>query len=260
MADLDRARTASSTTASSGASTAKPWLCAVISTLPVRAVLHRLVDAAVAVAELVGAEAERAAEHLVAEADAEERHAARRSTARTRLDRVRRRSPGRPGRWRRTPRRRRPRARSSAVDVAGSTCTSMPRSAIRCGVIALMPRSSAATVNRCSPDRRHDVRLGGRDLGGQVGARHRRATRAPARAAPPASVSTRRDADPHRAALAQVPGQRAGVDAADADDALRGELVVEACAAPASSTARRRGVAHDVAGDPDPRATPGPRR
>ncbi|CAM5561573.1 hypothetical protein SBADM41S_01617 [Streptomyces badius] len=37
------------------------------------AVLHRLVDAAVAVLQLVGAEAERAAEDLVAEADAEER-------------------------------------------------------------------------------------------------------------------------------------------------------------------------------------------
>ena len=40
---------------------------------------------------------------------------------------------------------------SSTVDVAGRTCTSMPRSAIRCGVIALMPRSTAATVNRRSP-------------------------------------------------------------------------------------------------------------
>ena len=39
----------------------------------------------------------------------------------------------------------------STVDVEGSTCTSMPRSAIRSGVIRLMPRSSAATVNRFSP-------------------------------------------------------------------------------------------------------------
>ena len=52
---LDRARRAAHRTAN-------PWLCAVISTLPVRAVLHRLVDAAVPVAELVRAEAERAAE------------------------------------------------------------------------------------------------------------------------------------------------------------------------------------------------------
>src|SRR5690242_2102741 len=40
------------------------------------AVLHRLVDAAMAVAELVGAEAVRTTEHLVAEADAEDRHLA----------------------------------------------------------------------------------------------------------------------------------------------------------------------------------------
>ena len=41
-----------------------------------RPVLHRLVDAAVAVLQLVGAEAERAAEDLVAEADAEQRRPA----------------------------------------------------------------------------------------------------------------------------------------------------------------------------------------
>lgn len=40
---------------------------------------------------------------------------------------------------------------SAAVLDAGSTCTSQPRSAIRCGVIALMPRSTAATVNRLAP-------------------------------------------------------------------------------------------------------------
>ncbi len=40
---------------------------------------------------------------------------------------------------------------SSSDAVAGSTCTSQPRSAIRAGVIVLMPRSTAATVNRFSP-------------------------------------------------------------------------------------------------------------
>ena len=40
---------------------------------------------------------------------------------------------------------------SSAVAVAGTTWTSMPRSAIWCGVIDLMPRSTAATVKRRSP-------------------------------------------------------------------------------------------------------------
>jgi hypothetical protein len=40
---------------------------------------------------------------------------------------------------------------SSIVEVAGSTCTSIPRSAIIRGVFDLMPRSTAATVNRFSP-------------------------------------------------------------------------------------------------------------
>ena len=59
------------------------------------------------------------------------------------------------------------------------------------------------------------------------------------------------DADAHGAALAQVAGERAGVDAADADDALRDQLVVQR--APRAPVGRdARGVAHDVAGDPDP--------
>ena len=40
---------------------------------------------------------------------------------------------------------------SSSVAVAGSTWVSMPRSAIIRGVFALIPRSSAATVNRADP-------------------------------------------------------------------------------------------------------------
>ena len=144
---------------SSGASTAKPWLCAVTSTLPVVRSMHRLVDAAVAVLQLVGAEAERPAEELVAEADPEVGQPARRARP----------AAARPGRSvaagspgpleKNTP------SGSTAQHVVersrspGSTCTSMPRSAIRCGVIALMPRSSAATVNRFSPTRRHDVGL-----------------------------------------------------------------------------------------------------
>ena len=123
------------------------------------AVLHRLVDAAVPELQLVGAEAERAAEHLVAEADAEQRHAARPAPARTRLDGV--------VGGRRVARAvgdedpvgadaRAARRRSTC---AGSTCTSMPRSASRRGVIALMPRSSAATGEAPLAHRRHDVRL-----------------------------------------------------------------------------------------------------
>jgi hypothetical protein len=54
-------------------SVAKPWFCAVIETLPGLEILHRLVAAAVAELELEGRAAERVREHLVAEADAEDR-------------------------------------------------------------------------------------------------------------------------------------------------------------------------------------------
>ena len=64
--------------------------------------------------------------------------------------------------------------------------------------------------------------------------------------------SVAEDADPHRAALAQVAGERAGVDAADADDALRRRARRRACAALRQFDATRERVAHDVAGDPDP--------
>ena len=68
-----------------------------------RLVEHRLVDAAVAERQLVGAEAERAAEQLVAEADAEERQAVVEHAAQQRR-RGRPRPPGRRGRSSRTPR------------------------------------------------------------------------------------------------------------------------------------------------------------
>ena len=105
------------------------------------AVHDRLVHAAVAVAQLVGAVAERAAEELVAVADAEERDLAvehlaqqldlvrrRRRVARAvgEEDAVRLRWPGRP-RW----------SRSTAA-----RARARPRSASRCGVMALMPRST----------------------------------------------------------------------------------------------------------------------
>ena len=59
-----------------GPSTAKPWFWLVISTRPGRQVLDRVVGAVVAERQLVGLEADRAAEQLVAEADAEHRHLA----------------------------------------------------------------------------------------------------------------------------------------------------------------------------------------
>ncbi len=102
-------------------------------------------------------------------------------------------------------------------------------------------------------DRRDDVRLRGGDLGGQVGAGHLGRLAHPGEQR--ALVGERlggagEDADPHRAAFAQVAGEGAGVDAADADDALPGQLLVQgAPGTPVGGDAGR--VAHDVAGDPD---------
>ena len=58
---------------SESTSTAKPWFCEVISTLPRGQIHHRLVGAVVAELELVGLAAERQAQDLMAEADAEDR-------------------------------------------------------------------------------------------------------------------------------------------------------------------------------------------
>ncbi len=101
-------------------------------------------------------------------------------------------------------------------------------------------------------ERGDHVGFGGRDLFRQVGAEHLR------RGADPAEhrglARDRRageDAHPHRAALAQVAGQRPGVDAADAHDALGRQVVVQAPPGPPVGRDARR-VAHDVPGDPDP--------
>ena len=102
------------------------------------------------------------------------------------------------------------------------------------------------------PHRRDDVGLAGAHLRREVGAGHalggddlgQQLVRIGEHAA---------DADPHRAAVAQVPGQRAGVDAADADDALLDQLVVQAAGRPPVGRAAGR-VADDEAGDPHPAA------
>ena len=83
-----------------------------------------------------------------------------------------------------------------------------------------MPRSSAATVKRRSPTAGTTYGCGGGDLVREVGADHLRAGEHPLERVDAGDVAGE-DADPHRAALAQVPGERAGVDAGDADDALR---------------------------------------
>ena len=135
--------------------------------------------------------------------------------------------------------------------MAGSTWVSMPRSAIIRGVFALIPRSSAATVNRRSP-------TAGTTYGSVVETSSERL--APAISAGRPHPGEQRlgvglgggDADPHRAALAQVAGQGTGVDAGDADDPLVAQRVVER--APRAPAGRHPGgVAHDVPGHPDAR-------
>ena len=61
--------------AGSSRSTAKPWFIEVISTLPVVKSFDRMVGAMMALMHLAGLAAEREPEHLMAEADAEDRHA-----------------------------------------------------------------------------------------------------------------------------------------------------------------------------------------
>ena len=142
---------------------------------------------------------------------------------------------------------------SSAVAVLGSTCTSRPRSAIIRGVLVLMPRSRAATRSGRAPavvdGRRDDVGLRRGDLLGQRGPGHlgrgEHALEQPGRVGLGGG-----DADAHGAALAQVAGQRAGVDAADADHALLAQVVVEGADRPPAARHPGR-VAHDVPADPD---------
>ena len=175
---------------------------------------------------------QRAAEELVAEADAEERDPRVQHLAQQRRP-VRRRWPGRPGRWRR---RRRPAsmARTSSnvavarqhvhldaalgeplrrhrLDAEVERGDGEPRSLRRSPVDDVRPRRRVTSPARSAP----------------AIAAARRAPRPAARVAGRGGRVAGEDAGPHRAALAQVAGQRAGVDAADADDALRDQFVVE---------------------------------
>ena len=147
-----------------------------------RAVLDRLVDAAVTVPELVRAEAERAAEDLVAEADAEQRQPASSTPAcsATASSAV----AGSPGPLEKNTPSGSSASTSSAVAVAGSTCTSMPRSAMRCGVMRLDAEVDGGDGEPLLADRGDDVRLAGGDLARTGPRRPSRALPARARAAP----------------------------------------------------------------------------
>ena len=130
-------------------STVKPWFIETISTLPVVKSLHRVVGAVMALVHLHGLGAERQAQHLVAEADAEHRLAAGDELLDLRHGVVRRWPPDRRGRW--TGRRRRDCARGSPRQwrVAGTTVTLHPDVAEAAQDVAL-----DAVIDG------HDVKLG----------------------------------------------------------------------------------------------------
>ena len=114
-----------------------------------------------------------------------------------------------------------------------------------------MPRSIAATVNRCGAIGFHDVGAVGADLAGQVGAEHRRLAAHPLQQfVGIGQCGSGEHPGLHRTEAAQVAHHRAGVDARDADDALPDQFVLEGSGGPPVGRPRRR-VAHGVTGDPD---------
>lgn len=211
------------------------------------AVLDRLVDAAVAVLQLVGAEAERAAQDLVAEADAEERglalqHALHDGDGAVGGGRVARAvgeehavGPD----------------RVHVLDGGGGGQHVHLDAALGHPVRghALDAEVDGGDGEALLADRGDDVRLLGGDLGGEVRALHLRlrpdlGQQGLVADADPGLAGE--DADAHGAELAQVAGEGAGVDAGDPDDALLRELLVQrAPGAPVGGDAG--GVAYDVA-------------
>ena len=143
-----------SLTRSSGASTAKPWLCAVILDLAgcCRSCTGWFTPA-VAVTQLVGPEAERATEQLVCRSRSRTPAPDRVSSSRTVATAVNPQRPGHLDRWTGTPRRHPvPSDVRRVLDVDGMTMVRMPRWAIRCGghrLDAVVQRRDG--VNRCSP-------------------------------------------------------------------------------------------------------------
>ena len=216
-----------------------------------RAVHHRLVDAAVAVLQLERAQAQRAPEELVAEADPEVGH--------TRLEHGLDGGHGVVG------------GRRVTGTVAGEDAVGGGREHLLGGGRAGQhvhldaargehPRGVGldAEVEGGDPERpralggrgrRDDVALRRRHLLGQRGPGHLRRGEDALEQARRVGLG-RRDADPHGAALAQVAGQRTGVDGADADHALLAQVVVEAADRPPAAGHPGR-VAHDVPADPD---------
>ena len=198
VADLDPAEVGG-TAASSGASTAKPWLCAVTSTRPVaRSSTGWLMPRWPYPSLYVPSPSARPSSWLPKQIPKNGRP--RREHRPQQVDRAGR-AAGSPGPLEKNTPSGCDGEHVASVADAGSTCTSMPRSAIRRGVIALIPRSIAATVSRRSPTRRHDVGRRRRDLAGEVGAGHGRGRagrrpRGPRRARWPRAPRTRPPASP----------------------------------------------------------------
>ena len=186
-----------------------------------------MVGAAVALVHLRGLRADREAEHLVAEADAEQRLAASRAAAGSPAPHIRRSPPDRPGRWRGTRRRARapsPRRRSrwpAAPSPArrprrgcGRCCASSRNRSRRHGA-APRPRARSviALAQRPAPPSQPYI-CWQRDLLGEV---HAFEPRPGPRLASSASMSNLPSARCAITALgappADPPGQRAGIDA-----------------------------------------------
>ena len=164
------------------------------------AVHHRLVDPPMAVGQLVGLEAEGAAEELVAEADPEVRDA----PAQCRPEQLDLR--GGRGRIARTVGEEQPVRRGGQHVVQGRRSgQDVGLDAARGhhpGRVRLDPEVDGGDAEAGRADRRHDVRLGGGDLGGEVRAGHLPGQRAPARAGPPGRPRSSRSPPASRLARA----------------------------------------------------------
>ena len=176
-------------------STAKPWFCDVISTLPVSSFFTGWLRAAVAELQLERRAAHRQAEDLMAEADAEHRHVGRRR-APSRCRSRRSAAPDRRGRCSGTRRRARSpaaptpasspdrRGRRSRARSAGAGCSTSCRSRRRRSSAGASRRRSGAMPNSPGSSAGQSNASAGRDAAHQIRAFHLRNRAARARRAP----------------------------------------------------------------------------
>src|SRR5579863_7078098 len=208
-------------------------------------VLDRLVDATMAESELVGAQAQGAAEDLAAQADAEDRDAGREHLAH-RVDRVAGsgRVTGAVGEEHTVGFGRQDLAGGGVGGQHVNLAAAFGQPARGGGLDAQVHRGDP--VPGTGAIRRADgVGLLGSDLPGQVSPGHLRAGQHPFQQL----VRSGRGAD--GAPLSQVPGERAGAGDRDAGDPLAGQLVLQAAFGPPAGDDRGQ-LADHVAADPDP--------